>query len=219
MESRTTVTISRKMGSGGAYVGKSVAGRLGLTYIDREVLRYAATSLGIDEAEAEAARERVPSLFERLFGGLSFGAVESRYTPPPVQRFTDEDLFAKQVEAMELIARERDCVIVGYGAAHVLPCHERMVNLYFHAPFETRVRRVADIYGVGDRAKARRMVEESDASRKAYFVKMTGKDWACADNYHLCVDTSLFEFDELADRVVAFVERKLRATGSADDCP
>jgi cytidylate kinase len=216
MAKRTTVTIARKMGSGGSYVGKAVARRLGLKYVDREILRLAAESLGIDAAEAEAVRERATTLWERLFGGLSFGALESSYTPPPVRRFSDEQLFERQVDALRRIAHEDDCVIVGYGAAYVLPCHDRMVNIYFHAPLEVRVRRVIEIYSVAVE-DARRTIAESDATRAAYWLRMTGRDWACADNYHLCIDTSIYALDDLADRIVTFVERKLAADRRADD--
>ena len=44
-----TVTIARLMGSGGSYVGRLVARRLGFKYIDREILYEAARRLGTDE--------------------------------------------------------------------------------------------------------------------------------------------------------------------------
>jgi cytidylate kinase len=209
MTSRTTVTIARKMGSGGAYVGQIVADRLGLRFVDREVLRMAADALGVGDEEVEATRDRLDSFWERFFGGLRFGTPEAAYTPPPVRRFTDEELFRRQVDALRVIARETDCVILGYGGAFVLPRHPRMVNIYLHAPFEARVRRVREIYGIADEAEARRTVEESDAMRKKYFLQMTGRDWACADNYDLCLDTGLYPLAELGERLVAFVERRL----------
>jgi hypothetical protein len=34
-------------------------------------------------------------------------------------------------------------------------------------------------------------------------------DWTCADNYHLCIDTSIYPLPELAERLILFVQRKL----------
>jgi CMP/dCMP kinase len=211
MAERTTITIARQMGSGGAYVGQRIAKHFKLRYIDREVLRLAAESLGVEEAAVEASRERLTSFWERIFGPLTLLPPEAPYTPPPMRRFTDEELFRKQVAALKLIAAREDCVIIGYGGAHVLPPHQRMVNLYFHAPLKFRLRRLMQLYNLTDVSAAGRMIRESDETRRRYFTQMTGKDWACADNYHLCINTSLFPLDELADRLILFIERKLKS--------
>jgi cytidylate kinase len=209
MNTRTTITIARQMGCGGAYVGQIIASHFDLKYVDREVLRLAAQSLGVEESILEANRERVSSFWERVFGGLTFGPPDTTYVPPPLRSFSDDELFQRQVEALRLIAEQEDCVIIGWGGAYVLPHHPRMVNLYFHAPLRFRIRRVMEIYNITDRQQAGRMIEKSDAMRKRYFAQMTGKDWSCADNYHLSIDTSIFPLPELAGKLVNFIERKI----------
>ncbi len=211
MIERTTITIARKMGSGGAYVGQIIARHFGLRYVDREVLRLAAESLGVEEEAVEASREQLTSFWGRLFGALTLGPPDGTYTPPPVRTFSDEELFGRQVEALRVIARREDCLIMGYGGAHVLAPHPRMINFYFHAPVRCRVKRVMELYRLTDREQARRLIEESDERRNRYFKQMTGRDWACADNYHLCIDTSLFPLDDLAERLVKFIERRIGA--------
>ncbi|MBV9960171.1 MAG: cytidylate kinase-like family protein [Acidobacteria bacterium] len=206
---RTTITIARQMGCGGAYVGQIIARQLGLRYVDREVLHLAARSLGVEEAAVEASSEKLTSFWEKFFGGLTVLPPESPYTPPPVRTFTDEELFRRKVEALKLIASAEDCVIVGYGSAFVLPRHTRMVNLYFHAPLRFRLKRVMEVYQLSDRHEAGRMIEESDEMRRKYFARMTDRDWACADNYHLAIDTSIYPLPELAERLILFIERKL----------
>jgi cytidylate kinase len=205
---RTTITIARQIGCGGAYVGQIIARQLGLRYVDREVLHLAARALGVEDAAVEASSEKLTSFWEKFFGGLTVLPPESPYTPPPVRSFTDEELFRRKVEALKLIAAEEDCVIVGYGGAFVLPRHSRMVNLYFHAPLKFRLRRVMEVYNI-DRHEAGRMIKESDEMRRRYFARMTDMDWTCADNYHLCIDTSIYPLPELAERLLRFIERKL----------
>ena len=210
MESRTTVTIARRMGSGGSYVGRRIAERLGLRYVDREVLHRAAETLGVEEEALEANRERVATFWERFLGSLSFGPPEGTYAPPPV-RYNDKALFECQTGILREIAARENCMIVGYGAAYVLPRHARMVNFFFHAPLRFRVRRVMEVYKLVDEERAREMVEESDRVRARYFKEMTGRDWACADNYHVAVDTSMRPLPELAEGLANFVERRLCA--------
>ena len=209
MESRTTVTIARRMGSGGSYVGRVIAERLGLRYVDREVLRRAAETLGVEEAALERSRERVSTFWERFFGSLSLGPPDGPYAPPPAG-YDDRALFECQTGILKEMAASEDCLIVGYGGAYVLPRHPRMVNFFFHAPLAFRVRRVAEVYKLDERA-AREMVEESDRLRARYFKEMTGRDWACADNYHVAVDTSMRPLPDLAEGLANFVERRLRA--------
>ena len=212
MGERRTVTIARRMGSGGAYIGRHIAERVGLRYVDREVLRLAAERLGVEESALETNRERVSGFWERFFGSLSFGPPEGTYAPPPVAAYSDKALFECQTGILRELAAREDCLIVGYGAAYVLPRHARMVNFFFHAPLHFRVRRVMEIYGIAEQENARRMVEDSDRLRAHYFREMTGKDWACADNYHLSVDTSMSPLPELAEGLVRFIERRLGAS-------
>jgi CMP/dCMP kinase len=209
MKTRTTITIARQMGSGGAYVGQLIARRFNLRYIDREVLHLAAQSLGVADEAVEAGSERLTSFWEKLFGPLTMLPPDSPYTPPPPRSFSDDELFRRQCDALKLIAAEEDCLIVGYGGAFVLPRHAHMLNLYFHAPLRFRVNRVIEIYDVTDAATAERMIAESDEMRGKYFKQMTGRDWACANNYHLCLDTSLYSPDELAERLVKFIESRI----------
>ncbi|MBV9927339.1 MAG: cytidylate kinase-like family protein [Acidobacteria bacterium] len=213
MEFRTTVTIARRMGSGGTYIGRVIAERLGLRYVDREVLQIAAERLGVECSALEPNRERVAGFWERFLGSLSFGPPEGTYAPPPVLTYSDRALFECQTGILREVAARDDCVIVGYGAAYVLPRHARMVNIFFHAPKAYRVRRVMELYDL-ENERARGMVEESDRLRARYFQEMTGRDWSCADNYHLAVDTSMSPLPELAERLVLFVERRLRAVQS-----
>ena len=42
------ITISRQLGSGGAYIGQQIAKKLDIYYADREILSKAAKQLGIN---------------------------------------------------------------------------------------------------------------------------------------------------------------------------
>src|SRR5690242_21883579 len=64
----TSIAISRQRGSGGAYIGRAVAERLGLRYFDREMLRVAAEYLNGPE---HGTKENGGSWFERFGAALS----------------------------------------------------------------------------------------------------------------------------------------------------
>jgi cytidylate kinase len=196
------------MGSGGSYIGQLIAAQLGLKYLDREVLHLAAQELGYDAHELAARAERVSSFWERFFKGLTLGPPETHYAPPPLRDISDRQLFEKQTEILRAIAKKSDCVIVGWGGCHVLPRHRRKLNIFCHAPLSFRIERVMKVYGVQTEEEARQMINESDEMRKRYILEMTGKDWICAENYHLSLDTSLLSFEENAELIIEFFKRR-----------
>ena len=205
---KTTITISRQLGSGGSYVGQLIARKLNLKYVDREVLQLAAKEFGCDERTVAARAERVSSFWEKILSGLTFGTPESAYTPPPLPNFSDRELFEKLGELLKRIAEKTDCVVVGLAGAYVLPRHPGMFSIFCHAPVSFRIKRVMKLYKAETKEDALAMIEESDEMRKRYIEAMTECDWVCAENYHASVDTSLLPLNDTADMLIEIYKRK-----------
>jgi cytidylate kinase len=72
-ERHFAITISRQMGSGGAYIGHLAAEELGFEYFDREILRRAAEHFGTEVGMLEDVAERSPGLIETIIKGFSYG--------------------------------------------------------------------------------------------------------------------------------------------------
>ena len=71
-ERHITITISRQIGSGGAYIGHLAAKELGFKYFDREILRQAAEHFETDVRVLEDVGEKSPGLIETIIKGLSY---------------------------------------------------------------------------------------------------------------------------------------------------
>lgn len=212
---KTTITISRQMGSGGSYVGQLIAKRLGLRYLDREVLHLAAQEFGCDEETIAARSERVTSFWERVLGSLSLGAPDAHYSPPPLGNFSDRELFEKQTQILKKLASQEDCVVVGWAGVFLLPRHRGMFSVFCHAPKSFRVKRLMNIYQELTEERSRALIAESDRTREIYFNEMTGHDWTCAKNYNLSIDTSLRPLEEIADLIVSLSEQQRNAAAAA----
>ena len=212
---KTTITISRQMGSGGSYIGQVIAKRLGLKYVDREVLHLAAKEFGYDEETIVARSERVTSFWERVLSGLSFGGPDAHYHPPPLGNFSDRELFEKQTQILKRIAGQEDCVVVGWAGVFLLPRHRGMFSAFCHAPKSFRVKRLMSIYKGLTEEKARALIGESDRTRELYFEEMTGHDWMCARNYNLSIDTSLQPLEEIADLIIKLTQKQREAAAVA----
>lgn len=205
-----TVTIARQLGSGGSYIGQQIANRLGIKYIDREVLHLAAEQLGLDASELAHMEEKCSSFWQKLIGIFGMGAPDT-YSPPPLRPISDKQLFDKETEIMKVLAAECSSVIIGRGAVDVLPYHPGRVDLFLHAPIKFRIKRTMELYDIKSPEIARTTIEDSDKERKKYFAQMTSRDWHCALNYDLSLDTSCMPLEAIVDMLVDFVKLKTRS--------
>ena len=205
---KTTITISRQMGTGGSYIGQVLATHLGFKYVDREVLQLAAQEFGCDDEAVASRAERISTFWERVLGGLTFGTPDSTYNPPPIRTFSDKQLFEKQTEILRRIASKHDCVVIGWAGVYVLPRHPAMFSIYCHAPLKFRIKRVMEVYKDLDLKRVGTLIRESDEMRERYFAEMTNHEWTCANNYHLSIDTSLLPLDDIAQTIITIMRRK-----------
>lgn len=211
---RITVTIARQLGCGGSAVGQHIAAGLGCRCLDREILSQTAQDMNLDEEELAVREERVASFWERMLLGMAAAAPEAQYVGPPQRAFTDRDIFESETAVMRKIAAQESCVIVGRAAAHVLPAHEGTVNVFLHAPLWFRVRNFLHKGGAKTEEEARAIIEQSDTARRKFVAQMTGKDWPCADNYHIALDTSTLPITDIGDLILFYIRRK---TGTEED--
>lgn len=205
---RITVTLARQFGCGGSYLGQHLADTLDLRCLDREIVSQAARELSLDEAEMAAREERGTPFWERMLRGITASPPEALYHAPAVLSVSDREIFEAETSVMKTIAAREDCVIVGRIAAHVLPHHPGMVNVFLHAPLRFRVPRVMEYYGAADEAAARAMIARSDGTRERFIRQMLGREEDDARSYHLCLDTSSLPLPQIADLLADFVRRR-----------
>jgi CMP/dCMP kinase len=193
---RCVVAISRQVGAGGAYVGQALARTMGVRYIDREILKEAASMLGRETAEIESLEERVSSVWSRMAGALAWGGPEATYMPPPMPALYEEDLFAIQARIIRQIAAQEEAVFVGRAATWVLRERSDLLSVFLYAPEMVRVERVRREYDLPDLEEARKMVARSDQQRSRFLQSVTGGSWFDVTHYHLCVDTGVVGLDD-----------------------
>jgi cytidylate kinase len=205
---RITVTIARQLGCGGSAIGQYVAAGLKCRCLDREILSQTAQELDIEEQELAVREEKVASFWERMLLGMAAAAPEAPYLEPVHRVITDRDIFENETAVMRKIAAEENCVVVGRGAVHVLPDHPGKVNIFLHAPLAFRIQNFVRCGHAPNEEQARAIIEQSDAARRKFITQMLDKDWSCADNYHLSIDTSTLPQEDIGDLILFYVERK-----------
>jgi cytidylate kinase len=182
------ITISRQLGSGGAFLGRKLATELEIAYADREILERAAEALQVRAEEIEQRDERAPSLMESVFQSFAFGAPEVNYVPP-LSVPSYEELKLAETTVIREIAAIHSAVIVGRGGFHFLKGHSRHLSVFLHADIEFRLRRVQDLYSLTAN-EALRAIQESDMARSRYLRELTGRTWTDMAQYDICLCTS-----------------------------
>jgi CMP/dCMP kinase len=209
MSETKCIAISRQQGSGGSYIGRAVAGRLGFRYFDREMLRTVAEYM--KEHEHDSHDEQRPgSWFDRLGTVFSFGTLETGYVPPSPTVLYEGALVGIENRLIREIVDEHVAVIVGRGAAQMLRGRPGVVTVFLHAPEERRVDRVQQVYNVADRAQASRMVRESDRQRARFIRTLADAEWTDSRCYDLAINSMSLGLDATVDLIVRSV-----ITGSA----
>ena len=175
----TVITISRQYGSGGREIGQKLAEDLGVEFYDNKLLEVAAGDSGIHKSHFEENDEKRTNSFLYLLsttygqGGVPF----------------DDTLFFAQLNAIQKIASEHSCVIIGRCADYALRDFSGVVNIFISAPFEDRVKRAVEVYGISEKHAAD-YVKRIDKQRTSYYNYYTDKRWGTPQNYQLCLDSS-----------------------------
>jgi cytidylate kinase len=198
------IAISRQQGSGGSYIGRAVAERLGFRYFDREMLHAVAEYLKEHEHDSKD-EPRAGSWFERLGTFFSGGTVETGYVPPSPTVLYEGELVGIENRLIREIVDEHVAVIVGRGAAQMLRGRPGVVTVFVHAPDEWRVDRVQQVYKTADRAQASRMVRESDQKRTRFVRRFADAEWTDPRCYDLAINSMTLGFDAAIDLIVRSV--------------
>ncbi len=195
------ITIARQLGSGGAELGQRIAGRLGMAYLDRQILQNAASELGMSEAELAHREERIQRFWVRMMEAFSIGCPEYMLETPPLKMISDEKLIEAEQRVLLRLCSRGPCVIVGRCGFFVLKSSARLVNIFVHAPRSFRVERIMKFYGAKSREAAGKIIDKTDRDRERYVEKLTEGSWYDARNYHLVFDMEKIGFDAAVETV------------------
>lgn len=194
------VTISRQLGSGGAYIGQQIARRMDMLYADREILREAAKKFSMLESDIEHCDEKIISFWQSLLKASPFS--QNLYIPPKIPAPGDIELFETEAEIIESLAHKHSAVIIGRCGFHVLRDFPNRVSILIHADAEFRCERIQKLYNLPKEA-ALKMIAQSDKDRAVYCKTITGKEWTDVRNFHLAVETGKVGIDKTVELLIS----------------
>lgn len=190
---RKIITIGREFGAGGAEVGKRVAKELGIEYYDKDIiLKTAMAGSNLEPEQVRKWDERVPKNFGFAQSLFDF------YNKP-----LEEELWKAQRDAIRELANKESCVIVGRNGDYILKEFDHCLNVFIHAGFEWRTRRMTAMMDQVPADQVAGDVRAVDRARKKYCEYYTKRIYGDARNYDLTLNTEKLGIDRAVELILA----------------
>ena len=200
------ITINKEIGSGGRTIGERLAGRLGVNFYDKVLVRKltARFNLSVDELEKAKAKKR------SLFDDLTMASAGRYLIDKPVRRGlsepTSENIFRVESEFLRELAAENSCVIAGRSGFYVFRHEPNTLRILIQSPLENRVKRFMRRHGVSE-AEARKTIDEVDKQREIYTKNFSGTSRYDTRNYDLVLNVADMTEDEAVNVIMTYIEK------------
>lgn len=190
-----TIALDRETGTPATAVARAIGDRLGWMVYDHELLERIAQEMGLRTSLLESVDERRENWMLETFNYfLSVPAV------------TERSYVRHLVETILALGSHGECVIVGRGAAQILPAETTLRVRLVAPPAHDRAAAAARELGLS-RHEAERQVETTDREHLAFVRDHFRKDAADPRNYDLVLNTGRFTPAECAGLVVEALGR------------
>ena len=198
---KAIITVGREYGSGGHDIAKLVAATLGIPFYDKEIITLAAKESGICEELFKTHDEK--NVHSYLFG-LVTNTGEMPQLAGTSELPLNHRIFMAQFEAIQRLATQSPCVIVGRCSNYVLKGQPGVVNVFLYGEPEARIQRIMQVENLPyDQAKER--VRKVDKQRQGYYNFFADGNWGHRSNYHLMVNTTGLAPQAAADTIITYV--------------
>ena len=198
------ITIGREFGSGGRELGKKVAELLGYNYYDREIIVEIAKRHGVDENYVDYA------LTNHAWQTYSLSFHHSFMSPIYIDSPDSKLLKEQKLVIEEIAALNQNCVIVGRNA-DVLLQDKHPLNLFVCADMNAKIKRCKERAEGEEKEfsdkQFKKMIKRIDKSRSRTRFLLADGSWGHRDSYHLILNTTDWDLDQLAYAVTEYVKR------------
>lgn len=186
--SNIVITLSREYGSGGRYIGKLIAQKLGIKLYDKEFIMKVAEETGLSEQyikENEQKRNVLDVLNNGYYSDLN----------------NSDELFVKEAELIKDVSSKEPCVIVGRCADQILKDNKNVLKVFIYSDMEDKINRAVKYYGM-DKKKAEKEIARIDKLRGNHYKYYTSKEWKDFSNYDICINSDKVGVEKAADLII-----------------
>lgn len=187
------VTIAREYGSGGRYVGKLLAERLGVKLYDKDLIEVVSNKSGLSASYVEKNEQNIHGNLLSSFNTQYYNNLSN-----------DDKLFIAESKAIEEIATKGACVIVGRCSNFVLRNRKNVINVFLYSDDESKVKRAVEYYGVKEKG-ALNEINKINKSREKHYNYYTRENWRDLKNYDISINVDHYGVEKTAEILEDFV--------------
>lgn len=177
------ITIAREYASGGRYVGKILADKLGVNFYDKELIYLAAKESGL-------SKDYINEIDEN-----------SRKSE------NDDRVFIAESKVIKKIAKKESCVIVGRCADYILKDNKDTLKVFLYSDDTNKVKRAVKYYGLKDK-NALKLINKKDKEREKHYKFYTNRNWKDITNYDLIINVDSQGVEKTADIIMNSINKK-----------
>ena len=189
------ITISREYGSGGRYIGKLVAEKLGIKLYDKEFVLKMAEDTGLSAKYIED-NEQKRNILDNFNNGYYYGLNNS------------DELFIKESELIKEIANKESCVIIGRCADFILKDRKNVLKVFVSSSMDDKIKRATSFYGL-DKSKAEKEINRINKLRANHYKYYTEKEWNNPSNYDICINSDTIGIENAVELIYNIATKEL----------
>lgn len=193
IQKHIVITLAREYGSGGRYIGKLIAERLGIKLYDKNFITKVASKTGLSEEYIKENEQKISSL-ANLNNGYYVGLNNI------------DDLFIKESELIKEIASKESCVIIGRCANFILEERKDVIKIFIYSDMESKIKRTKKYYGIENEERAKKEIKKIDKLRENHCKHYIGKEWKDVSNYDICINSDLYGVEKTADIICSIAK-------------
>ena len=194
LDKKLVITISREYGSGGRYIGKLVADKLGIKLYDKEFINKLSKETGFSEDYIESNEQKRDSIDGLYYNGMS----------------NADELFVKEAELIKKVANKESCVIIGRCADFVLKDKKNVIKVFVYNNMENKIKRAEKFYNI-DKKKAEKEINKINKLRANHYKHYTDREWQNHENYDICINSDALGVEKSAELICEIAENKEKA--------
>jgi len=186
------ITIAREYGSGGRYIGKLLAEKLGIKLYDKELIKEVSRLSGLKEEyieENEQKRNKLDNMW--YYGNLS----------------NRDKLFLSESNVIKEIAKKESCIIVGRCADYILKDNKNVIKVFIYSSLENKVSRAVKYYGLKEK-NAKKIIEDTNKKRSEHYKHYTNSTWNNPNNYDICINSDSLGIETAVELLYESIKRK-----------
>ncbi|MDY5704476.1 MAG: cytidylate kinase-like family protein [Lachnospiraceae bacterium] len=200
MGKQIIIALSRTCGSGGREIGRELAKRLGIDFLDRELLDSIAEEKGVNPEKLRPFEEKA----RNLLISRTVRSIHGKHTNSPEEIVSQQqfDYILKKAQAGDSF------VLIGRCGTQVLKDYPELVKVFVTGDSEHRIKRIMELFHML-RPEARNLIRKKDRQRKAYHNAYCSKKWGDPSAYDIMFSSSRLGVPGSVDLIMNYLDLRM----------